>query len=134
MADKEIYPVNDYYRENGLIDETTYFDMYRRSIEDGEAFWGEQAAIVDWFKPFTRARDVSFDRDDLHIRWYDDGELNVSYNCLDRHIEGRGDDTATTSVSSTRTSRPSTASISPATALNATRTAITGSPAGWTTS
>jgi acetyl-CoA synthetase len=68
--------------------------MYRRSVEDSEAFWGEQAAIVDWFKPFTQVRDISFERDDLHIRWYEDGELNVSYNCLDRHIETRGDDTA----------------------------------------
>jgi acetyl-CoA synthetase len=94
MANKDLYPVNDYYRENGLIDEATYFEMYRRSVEDSEAFWGEQAAIVDWSRPFTRVRDVSFARDDLHIRWYEDGELNVSYNCLDRHIETRGDDTA----------------------------------------
>ncbi len=94
MANKDIYPVNDYYLENGLIDEATYFDMYRRSIEDNEAFWEEQAAIVDWFKPFTRVKDVSFDREDLHIRWYEDGELNVSYNCLDRHIASRGNDTA----------------------------------------
>ncbi len=76
------------------IDEAGYRDMYRRSIEDNAAFWQEQAGIVDWIKPFTEVRDVSFRRDDLHIRWYYDGTLNACYNCVDRHLEAKADDVA----------------------------------------
>jgi len=90
----DVYPVNDWFAEKGLLNEEQYFDMYRRSIEDNEQFWAEQAAIVDWSKPFTKVKDVSFARDDLHIRWYEDGELNVCYNCIDRHLEENGDATA----------------------------------------
>jgi acetyl-CoA synthetase len=68
--------------------------MYRRSIEDNEAFWGEQGTRIDWIKPFTCVKDVSFARDDLHIRWYYDGTLNACYNCVDRHLEKKGDDVA----------------------------------------
>ncbi len=60
---------------------------YQRSIEDNEAFWREQAACVDWITPFTQVRDVSFEPADFRIRWYADGALNVSVNCLDRHLE-----------------------------------------------
>ncbi len=76
------------------IDEAGYRDMYRRSIEDNAGFWQEQAGIVDWIKPFTEVRDVSFRRDDLHIRWYYDGTLNACYNCVDRHLEAKADDVA----------------------------------------
>ena len=72
-----------------------YEAMYRRSIEDGEAFWREQADRIDWFSDFDTVRDVSFATDDLHVRWYEGGTTNASYNCLDRHLEnGRGDRTA----------------------------------------
>ncbi len=90
----DAYPVNAWFRKNGLLNEEQYFDMYRRSIEDNEGFWAEQAKIIDWSKPFTRVRDVSFDKDDMHIRWFEDGELNVCYNCIDRHLEKHGDTTA----------------------------------------
>jgi acetyl-CoA synthetase len=68
--------------------------MYRRSVEDNESFWAEQAQRLDWIKPFTKVKDVSFAKDDLHIRWFEDGTLNVCYNCVDRHLEKKGDDTA----------------------------------------
>ncbi|MEO1319832.1 MAG: acetyl-coenzyme A synthetase N-terminal domain-containing protein, partial [Pseudomonadota bacterium] len=90
----EIHPVNDYYREHGFVDEAGYEARYRRSVEDNEAYWAEQAGIVDWARPFTKVKDVSYDRDDLHIRWFEDGELNVCYNCVDRHLETKRDDTA----------------------------------------
>ncbi|WP_405229513.1 acetate--CoA ligase [Lentisalinibacter sediminis] len=90
----ETHPVNRYYREHGYVDEEKYREMYRRSVEDNEGFWGEQAAIVDWTKPFTKVKDVSYAADDLHIRWYEDGELNVCYNCVDRHLDDRGDQPA----------------------------------------
>jgi acetyl-CoA synthetase len=77
-----------------LINEAQYEAMYTRSVEDNEGFWAEQAKRLDWIKPFTRVKDVSFAKDDLHIRWFDDGSLNVCYNCVDRHLETKGDDTA----------------------------------------
>ena len=90
----ELHVVNDYFSKNGLIDEDTYFDLYKRSVEDNEGFWADQAQIVDWIKPFTRVKDVSFAKDDLHIRWYEDGELNVCYNCVDRHLDDKENQTA----------------------------------------
>ncbi len=90
----EIYPVNDYFTRNGLVDEAGYFDMYQRSVEDNEGFWRDMGGIVDWIKPYTKVKDVSYARDDLHIRWYEDGELNVCYNCVDRHLGDKGDQTA----------------------------------------
>ena len=76
------------------VDAAGYEEMYRRSIEDNEGFWAEQAERIDWIKPFTKIKDVSFARDDLHARWYYDGTLNVCYNCVDRHVESKGNDVA----------------------------------------
>ncbi len=90
----EIHPVNDFFKEHGLVDEAGYMDMYRRSVEDNEGFWREMGGIVDWMKPYSKVKDVSYDKSDLHIRWYEDGELNVCYNCVDRHLADKGDQTA----------------------------------------
>ena len=90
----ETYAVNDYFKQNGLINEEEYFELYQRSVDDNENFWAEQAQIIDWSKPFTKVKDVSFARDDLHIRWYEDGELNVCYNCVDRHLVDKAEQAA----------------------------------------
>ena len=90
----ETYAVNDYFKHNGLINEEEYFELYQRSVDDNENFWAEQAQIIDWSKPFTKVKDVSFARDDLHIRWYEDGELNVCYNCVDRHLVDKAEQAA----------------------------------------
>jgi acetyl-CoA synthetase len=90
----ETYAINDYFKKNGLISEEEYFELYKQSVEDNEGFWAEQAGIVDWIKPFTKVKDVSFAKDDLHIRWYEDGELNVCYNCVDRHLADKADQAA----------------------------------------
>ena len=90
----DIYPVKDEVRERALIDAAGYEKMYARSVEDNEAFWAEQAGRIDWMKPFTRVKDVSFARDDVHIRWFYDGTLNVCYNCIDRHLDSKADDVA----------------------------------------
>jgi acetyl-CoA synthetase len=71
-----------------------YQRLYDRSIADPDAFWGEVAGRLDWMKPPTRVKDTSFDPDDFRIRWYADGELNASVECLDRHLATRGDKTA----------------------------------------
>jgi len=90
----EIYPVPDTVKKRALIDEAQYEAMYARSVEDNEGFWAEQAGRVDWIRPFTKVKDVSFAKDDLRIRWFYDGSLNVCYNCVDRHLESKGDDVA----------------------------------------
>lgn len=67
--------------------EADYFKRYQHSIENPDEFWAEQAKIVDWIKPFTQVKNTSFDKDNFKIEWFADGELNVSTNCLDRHLK-----------------------------------------------
>ena len=90
----EIYPVNPDVAARALIDAAGYDELYTRSVEDNENFWAEQAGRVDWIRPFTKIKDVSFAKDDVHIRWFYDGTLNVCYNCVDRHLDTKGDDVA----------------------------------------
>jgi acetyl-CoA synthetase len=88
------YPVPSYLRETAWINSDQYEYLYQQSINDPDAFWTEQAQIIDWIKSFTKVKDVSFHPDNFHIRWFEDGILNVSYNCLDRHLATRGNKTA----------------------------------------
>ncbi|MFC6632739.1 acetate--CoA ligase [Microbulbifer taiwanensis] len=94
MSEQSVYPVPAAYSANSLLNEAEYFELYNHSVEDSEGFWREQGRRLDWIKPYTRVKDVSFAKDDLHIRWYADGTLNVAANCLDRHLAERGDETA----------------------------------------
>ena len=89
-----IYPVDAETKARALIDAAGYDKMYAQSVDDNAAFWAEQAQRIDWIKPFTKCKDVSFARDDLHVRWFYDGTLNVCYNCVDRHLDAKGDDVA----------------------------------------
>ena len=92
--DTNSYPVPEVVKERTLITEAQYDEMYAQSMNDNEGFWADQAKRVDWIKPFTKVKDVSFAKDDVHIRWYEDGTLNACYNCVDRHLETKGDDVA----------------------------------------
>ncbi len=76
------------------IDADEYQRLYAESVRDPDAFWGRAAGRLDWMRPPTRVKDTSFDPDDFRIRWYDDGELNASVECLDRHLASRGDKAA----------------------------------------
>jgi acetyl-CoA synthetase len=80
-----VHPVPHEWAEKALIDRARYEDMYRRSIEDPDAFWREEARRIEWLAPFDTVKDTSFDREDFHIRWFTGGKLNVAANCLDRH-------------------------------------------------
>jgi acetyl-CoA synthetase len=71
-----------------------YERLYAESVRDPEGFWGRMGKRVDWVRPYTRVKDVSYDAANFHIRWYEDGQLNVAANCLDRHLATRGDKTA----------------------------------------
>ena len=94
MSEDTRYPVPADWAAHAWVDGEAYERMYRRSIEDKDGFWAEQGQRIDWIKPYTQVRDVSYAADDLHIRWYQDGQLNVSANCLDRHLETRGEQAA----------------------------------------
>ncbi|MBT8155178.1 acetyl-coenzyme A synthetase, partial [Epibacterium ulvae] len=80
--------------EYAHVDADTYQKLYTASLTDPEGFWGEQAKRVDWIKPFTQVKDVSFAPGNVSINWFADGTLNVAANCIDRHLESRGDQTA----------------------------------------
>ena len=89
-----IHPVIPAAAARARVNHDQYQALYRQSITDNEAFWSGQARRINWIKPFGRVKDVSFEKSDLHIRWFEDGTLNACYNCTDRHLETRGDQTA----------------------------------------
>ena len=91
---REEFPVPDEWANRAWADDAKYQEMYQRSIDDPEGFWGDEGKRLDWIKPYTQIRDVSWDTSDVHVRWYYDGVLNASANCLDRHLATRGDQTA----------------------------------------
>jgi acetyl-CoA synthetase len=93
MPETKIYPVSPEFAKNAWINEAQYQEMYKRSIEDPDGFWSEQAdKFVTWFKRWDRVLDWDFTKG--HIRWFEGAKLNVSYNCLDRHLETRGNQVA----------------------------------------
>ena len=94
----KVYPVDPHFAANALVRKDDYSRLYAESISDPEKFWGKVGQRLDWIKQPTKIRDVSFDPHDVHIRWYEDGTLNASVNCLDRHLEKRGNKVATATV------------------------------------
>jgi acetyl-CoA synthetase len=93
MSSQSLFPVPDAQAQSAWIDEPAYFRLYQRSLADPEGFWREEAKRLHWIRPFTKVKDTSF-TGDVHIRWFEDGTLNVSYNCIDRHLATRADQTA----------------------------------------
>ncbi|CAM3643686.1 acetate--CoA ligase [Halomonas sp. AOP12-C2-37] len=91
---QKVYPVRDDFAAKAWADKAKYEAMYQQSLDDPEAFWAEQAQRLDWVKAPTKIKNTSFARDNVDIRWFEDGLLNVSANCLDRHLDKRGDQTA----------------------------------------
>lgn len=94
MADDTLFPVSAEWSKRAWIDQANYKAMYEASVADPVGFWAEQAKRLDWIKAPTRIKDVSYDKADFRIRWYEDGVLNVAANCIDRHLAKRGDQTA----------------------------------------
>ncbi len=93
MSDNVIAVPAD-WKKRAFMDTDTYRAVYARALSDPDGYWREQAGRLTWTKPFTRVRNVSWDPDNLFIKWFEDGELNVAANCIDRHLERRGDQTA----------------------------------------
>ncbi len=93
MSDIHIHPVPDEWKKRAWVDAARYEEMYRRSIDDPEGFWGDEAKRLDWIKPWTKVKNTTFDRP-VSIKWYEGGKLNVAANCVDRHLAKRGDQVA----------------------------------------
>ena len=93
MSEK-VYAVPAEWSARAEIDETKYQSMMRRSLEDPNGFWGEVGQRIDWMKPYTKVKNTSFDPANVSIKWYEDGTLNVSANCIDRHLATRGNQVA----------------------------------------
>jgi len=92
MSEQKIFEIPVSAKENAWIDNDTYLKMYQESVKDPEGFWDKQADRLDWFKKWDRTLDWDYNK--AYIRWYEGGKLNVSHNCLDRHLEARGDQKA----------------------------------------
>ena len=95
MSEERIIIKND-WEKNAHLNKKKYEEMYNESIQNPEAFWSKQALNIDWFKPFTEesVKKIDFSKENLEIKWFYDGKLNVSYNCIDRHLESKSDSTA----------------------------------------
>ncbi len=94
MSEGEVFPVPEAWAKKALMTAEGYAAALARVESDPDGYWHELAGRLDWIRPPTRTKDISFHREDFHVRWYEDGVLNVSVNCLDRHIPARGDQVA----------------------------------------
>jgi len=94
MSEDQVFPVPSDIARDAWVNNDQYLEMYKRSVEDSEGFWGKQGKRIDWIKPYTKVKDVNFNAPDVHIKWFYDGTLNASVNCVDRHLATRGDQTA----------------------------------------
>lgn len=83
----EVYPVPELFKKTARTNESQYFERYKASIEQPDQFWAEAANKLDWMKPFTQVKNTNFAKDHYHVEWFADGQLNVSANCLDRHLK-----------------------------------------------
>ena len=90
----QLIPVSSEWAKRAFADEAKYQDLYKSSVTDPAGFWREQGKRIDWMRPYTKVKNVSFDAENLYVRWYEDGALNVSANCIDRHLAKRGEQTA----------------------------------------
>lgn len=91
MSEGKIYPVSDALAATAHANKAAYDAMYAESIDNPDAFWGRHGKRVDWIRPFKKVKNTTFEYPDVSIKWFEDGTLNVSANCIDRHLEKRGD-------------------------------------------
>ena len=91
---ENVYPVPTDVASHALIDNDKYLSMYKQSVEDPEGFWAEHGKRVDWIKPFTKVKNTSYDYHNVSIKWFEDGQLNVAANCIDRHLATKADQVA----------------------------------------
>ena len=94
MSDHSYFPVPNDIAKSAHVDNDGYLEMYKRSVEDAEGFWAEHGKRIEWTKPYTQVKDVTYGSDNVEIKWFYDGKLNVAHNCIDRHLEKRADKVA----------------------------------------
>ena len=94
MSEYPLHKVSPEWSQTAHVNAEKYQQLYTQSVKDPEAFWAEQGKRLDWFKPYSKIKDVSFNQDDLHIKWFYDGTLNICHNCVDRHLPQKADDVA----------------------------------------
>ena len=94
MSDTKIYEVPEAWAQKAFADNEKYLEMYEQSVSDPETFWGEQGKRLDWMTPYTKVKNTSYAPGNVSIKWYEDGTLNVSANCIDRHLATRGEQVA----------------------------------------
>jgi acetyl-CoA synthetase len=94
MTENQVFEPSAAAKARTLTTAKQYEDLYRRSVEDPNGFWGEEAKRIDWIKPFTKVKNTSFEYPNVSIKWFEDGVLNLSANCIDRHLPKRANDTA----------------------------------------
>ena len=94
QAPSMLFPVSPKLAAEALVNDEQYRTMYQQSVVNPQGFWREHSQRIDWFTPFTKVKNVSFDDHRVEIKWFEDGTTNVSHNCLDRHLESRGDQVA----------------------------------------
>ncbi|MEO1794380.1 MAG: AMP-binding protein, partial [Pseudomonadota bacterium] len=89
-----LYPVPAEWAARAWVDNEKYLEMYERSVRDPEGFWSEMGQRIDWMTPYTKVQNTTFGPGEVSIKWYEDGVTNVCYNCVDRHLKTRADQTA----------------------------------------
>ena len=94
MSEDQIFEVPRAIADKALVNDAQYQNMYARSLEDADGFWAEHGRRIDWIKPYTKVKNTHYGKDDVSIKWYEDGTLNACVNCVDRHVETRGDQVA----------------------------------------
>ena len=94
MSDQTIFPVPEIIAKNSFINNDKYLELYQQSLDEPETFWAEQGNRINWIKRYTKIKDVSYQKENVHIKWYYDGTLNACENCIDRHLPSRGDQVA----------------------------------------
>ena len=94
MSEDLVFDVPENVKADALVDEAKYHEMYAESLRNPEAFWGEHGKRIDWMRPYTKVKNTLYSKEDVSIKWYEDGTLNACVNCVDRHLDARGDDIA----------------------------------------
>ena len=93
-SSEKIYKVKSEWLKKALVSKTIYEKKYSQSIKDNDGFWRKEGKRVTWIKPYTKIKDVKYSSSDVNIKWFYDGTLNVSANCIDRHLKNNKDKTA----------------------------------------
>ena len=94
MSENEKFEVSSEWSAEAQINTDKYNEWYENSLSNNEEFWSEHGKRIDWIKPYTKVKDVSYNKDNFSIKWYYDGTLNASSNCIDRHLKDKADQTA----------------------------------------